>query len=206
MQREDAVIVNTIVRQALVAAQEVMGENGLNAVLRSCGLDRYIGSLPPDDLEPAIPTAQYARFNEAIEQFYGRGGRGMLRRIGKASFQYALREQSGLMGLAGAALRLLPERQRIKFILNGMADALRKSNPQVEVWLEEGERLAFHDATCGVCHARRSETPICHLYVGSIGEAVEWATGRPHQITETHCMAKGDSSCRFEIGEVISRD
>jgi len=206
MQREDAVIVNTIVRQALVAAQEVMGENGLNAVLRSCGLDRYIGSLPPDDLEPAIPTAQYARFNEAIEQFYGRGGRGMLRRIGKASFQYALREQSGLMGLAGAALRLLPERQRIKFILNGMADALRKSNPQVEVWLEEGERLAFHDATCGVCHARRSETPICHLYVGSIGEAVEWATGRPHQITETHCMAKGDSSCRFEIREVISRD
>ena len=38
MQREDAVIVNTIMRQALVAAQEVMGENGLNAVLRSCGL------------------------------------------------------------------------------------------------------------------------------------------------------------------------
>lgn len=206
MQREDAVIVNTIVRQALAAAQEVMGENGLNAVLRSCGLERYIGNFPPDDLEPAIQTAQYARFNEAIEQFYGRGGRGMLRRIGKASFQYALREQSSLMGLAGAALRLLPERQRIKFILNGMADALRKSNAQVEVWLEEGERIAFHDATCGVCHARKSETPICHLYAGSIGEAVEWATGKSHQITETHCMAKGDEYCRFEVGEVISRD
>ncbi len=206
MQREDAVIVNTIVRQALVAAQEVMGENGLNAVLRSCGLERYIGNFPPDNLEPAIQTAQYARFNQAIEEFYGRGGRGMLRRIGKASFQYALREQAGLMGIAGAALRLLPERQRIKFILNGMADALRKSNSQVEVWLDDGQPIAFHDATCGVCHGRKSETPICHLYAGSIGEAVEWATGKPHQITETHCMAKGDDYCRFEIGEALARD
>jgi hypothetical protein len=204
MQREDAVVVNTIMRQALVAAQQVMGENGLNAVLRSSDLDRYISNLPPDNLEPAIPTAQYARFNQAIEEFYGRGGRGMLRRIGKASFQYALREQSAMMGLAGAALKLLPERQRIKFVLNGMADALRKSNPQVEVWLEDGMHLAYHDSTCGVCHARRSETPICHLYVGSIGEAVEWATGRQHQVMETHCMAKGDPYCRFEIGEVIA--
>ncbi|HEY6073192.1 MAG TPA: 4-vinyl reductase [Anaerolineales bacterium] len=206
MQREDAVIVNTIVRQALVAAQEVMGENGLNAVLRSCGLERYIGNFPPDNLEPAIQTAQYARFNQAIEEFYGRGGRGMLRRIGKASFQYALREQAGLMGIAGAALRFLPERQRIKFILNGMADALRKSNSQVEVWLDDGQPIAFYDSTCGVCHGRKSETPICHLYAGSIGEAVEWATGKPHQITETHCMAKGDDFCRFEIGEALVRD
>jgi hypothetical protein len=203
MQREDAVIVNTIMRQALVAAQEVMGENGLNAVLHSCGLDRYIGNLPPDNLEPAIQTAQYALFNQAIEEFYGRGGRGMLRRIGKASFQYALREQAGLMGLAGAALKLLPERQRIKFILNGMGDALRKSNPQVEVRLEDGPQLAYVDSTCGVCHARKSEAPICHLYVGSIGEAVEWATGKPHQIVETHCMAKGDAYCRFEVREQL---
>jgi hypothetical protein len=36
--REDAVIVNTIVRQALVSAEEVMGTNGLNAVLRTSGL------------------------------------------------------------------------------------------------------------------------------------------------------------------------
>jgi predicted hydrocarbon binding protein len=206
MQREDAVIVNTIVRQALVAAREVMGENGLNAVLRSCGLDRYIGNFPPDNLEPAIQTAQYARFNQAIEEFYGRGGRGMLRRIGKASFQYALREQSSLMGLAGVALKLLPERQRIKFILNGMGDALRKSNSQVEVWVDEGTSLAYVDATCGVCHARKSDTPICHLYVGSIGEAVEWATGKPHRITETHCMAKGDEYCRFEVGPEIAPD
>ena len=35
---EKAVIVKSLVRQVLVSAREVMGENGLNAVLRSVGL------------------------------------------------------------------------------------------------------------------------------------------------------------------------
>ncbi len=187
---DEAVIVNALVRQALVAAQEVMGENGLNAVLRSSGLERFVNNLPPDDLKPGIKTGEYARLNQAIEDFYGRGGKGMLRRIGKASFQYAVREQSALLGVAGVALKLLPERQRIKFILNGMVNALKKTNPQVEAWLEEnGDTLAYLESTCALCHGRKSSEPVCHLYVGSIGEAVQWATGTGHEILETHCMA-----------------
>jgi len=202
MSREDAVIVNALVRQALVATQEVMGENGLNAVLRNSGLEKFIGNFPPDNLEPAIQTSQYARLNAAIEEFYGRGGRGILKRIGKASFEYAVREQAALLGLAGAALKLLPERQRIKFILNSMVGALKKSNPQVNGWVDDsGANVAYLETTCGICHSRTSDKPICHLYIGSIGEAVRWATGREHEITETHCLAKGDEYCRFEVGE-----
>lgn len=201
-QRDDAMIVNTLVRQALVSTQEVMGENGLNAVLRASGLERFIGNFPPDNLEPAIQSIQYAKLNQAIEDFYGRGGKGMLRRIGKASFQYAVREQSALLGVAGVALKLLPEKQRIKFILNGMVNALKKTNPQVEAWLEEsGDKLAYLESTCALCHGRKSSEPVCHLYVGSIGEAVQWATGKSHEVLETHCMAKGDPYCRFEVGE-----
>jgi V4R domain len=200
--REDAMIINSLVRQALTSAQEVMGDNGLNAVLRTSGLERFIGNLPPNNLEPSIQASQYAKLNQAIEDFYGRAGKGMLRRIGKASFQYAVREQAALLGVAGVALKLLPEKQRIKFILNGMVDALKKSNPQVDARLDESDgKLAYIESTCAICHSRHSETPICYLYVGSIGEAVQWATGKEHQITETHCLAKGDPYCRFEVGE-----
>ena len=202
MAREDAVIVNALVRQALIAAQEVMGENGLSAVLRASGLERFVGNFPPDDVNPSIQTSQYARLNAAIEEFYGRGGPGILKRIGKASFEYAVREQAALLGVAGVALKLLPERQRIKFILTQMVGALKKSNAQVEAWVDDSsERVAYLESTCGICHSRTSETPICHLYVGSIGEAVRWATGREHQIIETHCLARGDPYCRFEVGE-----
>lgn len=201
-QREDAVIINSLVRQALTSMQEVMGDNGLNAVLRTSGLERFIGNFPPNNLEPSIQASQYAKLNEVIEQFYGRGGKGMLRRIGKASFQYGVREQSALLGVAGVALKLLPEKQRIKFILNGMVDALKKSNPQVNAWLDESnDKLAYVESTCAICNNRHSTDPICHLYVGSIEEAVHWATGRDYKIIETHCLAKGDEYCRFEVGE-----
>ena len=202
-QPENAMIINSLVRQALTSMQEVMGDNGLNAVLRTSGLERFIGNFPPNDLEPSIHASQYAKLNEAIEQFYGRGGKGMLRRIGKASFQYGVREQSALLGVAGVALKLLPEKQRIKFILNGMADALKKSNPAVNAWVDDrGDRLAYIESTCAICHGRHSTEPICYLYVGSITEAVNWATGKEYMITETHCIAKGDEYCRFEVGDV----
>lgn len=201
--REEAVIINSLVRQALISMQEVMGDNGLNAVLKSCGLEQFAGNFPPNDLEPSIKASQYAQLNQAIEDFYGRGGRGMLLRIGRASFQYGVREQAALLGIAGVALKLLPEKQRIKFILNGMADALKKSNPQVNIWLDEsGDRLAYVESTCAVCNSRHSDNPICYLYIGSISEAVRWATGKDHEITETHCIAKGDEYCRFEVGDV----
>lgn len=201
MSRPDSVIVNAIVRQALVSAEEVMGANGLQAVLHASGLDRYAGNLPANDMQPAIKTSDYARLNVAIEEFYGRGGRGILRRIGRASFQYGVREQAALLGVAGVAIKLLPRKQRILFILNGMADALKKSNKEVDAWVEDKDNtVAYYERTCAICWGRQSEQPVCHLYVGSIGEAVMWATGVEHEITETHCLAKGDEYCRFVVG------
>jgi predicted hydrocarbon binding protein len=199
---EDLVIVNALMRQALVAVEEVMGRNGLNVVLRSSGLEQYVDNLPPDNLEPAVKSSDYARLNEAIEDFYGRGGRGILRRIGKASFQYALREQSALLGIAGVALKMLPKRQRVRLALNSMANAVQKANPQMQVEVQEaGDNYAYVAYTCSVCYGRHSEKPVCYLYVGSIGEAAQWATGQPYQVEETHCIAKGDPYCRFEVME-----
>ena len=198
----DLVIVNALMRQALVAIEEVMGKHGLDAVLHAAGLEQYIGHLPPDDLNPSVKSSDYARLNEAIEQFYGRGGRGILRRIGKASFQYAVREQSALLGLVGMAFRLLPHKQRIRFILNSMANALKRSNAMERIEVEEaGDTLAYIAHSCSICYGRHSDKPICHLYVGSIGEAVQWATGQLYHVQETHCIAKGDPYCRFEVAE-----
>lgn len=201
MSRPDIAVVNTIMRQALVSAEEVMGANGLHAVLRTSKLDRFIDHLPPNDLEPAVKASEYGGLVLAIEEFYGRASKGMLRRIGKASFEYGVREQAALLGIAGVAVKLLPEKQRIKFILNGVANALKKTNPQIEAWVDEqGDRLAYIEKTCSVCWGRQSDQPVCHLYVGTVGEAVLWATGVEYEIVETHCLAKGDEYCRFEVG------
>ncbi len=198
----DMVLANALMRQALVAVEEIMGKNGLVAVLRASNLGQYIDNLPPNDLNPAVKSSDYARLNEAIENFYGRGGRGILQRIGKASFEYGLREQSALMGLAGIALKVLPPKQRIQLVLTNMAGALKKINSQdqIEVEVSRGQ-VAYVARTCSVCCGRRSPKPLCHLYVGSIAEAARWATGQVYLVRETHCIACGASYCRFEVME-----
>jgi bacteriochlorophyll 4-vinyl reductase len=205
MPHEDFVVVNAIMRQAMVAAQEVMGQHGLNTVLRTSGLERYINNLPPDDLSPAVKSSDYGRLNEAIEVFYGRGARGMLRRIGKACFQYGLREQGSLFGLAGVAMKLLPVKQRIRIVLNSLLNALKKTSPEAQLLVvENGDLFAYEAHSCSVCYGRHTDKPACHLYAGTVAEAVEWATGQAYQVQETLCLAKGDACCRFEVGEPIS--
>jgi predicted hydrocarbon binding protein len=114
-----------------------------------------------------------------------------------------VREQGALVGVAGAVIELVPPNGRIKFVLNAMLNALKKTNPQVDAWVEEvGDKIAYCDSSCAICLGRHSSEPVCHLYVGSVAEAVRWATGLEYGIIETDCIAKGEKYCRFEIGEV----
>ena len=196
----DYLLVNALMRQALIAVEEVMGKNGLAAVLRTSNLGQYINNLPPNDLTPAVKGSDYAGLNKAIEDFYGRGGRGILQQIGKASFEYGLREQSALMGLAGIALKILPPRQQIHMVLNSMANALKKTNSLDRIEVEAGEgQIAYIAHSCSICYGRQSSIPLCYLYLGSINEAVRWATGQIHQVRETDCIACGADYCRFEV-------
>ena len=66
---------------------------------------------------------------------------------------------------------------------------------------EKDGEIAYIESSCAICEERTSDKPICHLYVGSIGEAVHWATGKEYKIVETHCRAKGDPHCRFIVQE-----
>lgn len=200
MPEKNLFIANAIMRQALVAIEEVMGQQGLHAVLRISGLEQYIQAAPPDDLEPAIRFEDYARLNKAIEEFYGRGGPGMLKRIGRASFHYGIREQPALMGLASTALKLMPQRQRIKFVLSSLGNAIKKASPDTEFWVDDRtENPAYCIRDCSMCAGRRAEKPAGHLLIGSLEAAVKWATGATPRIRETMCMAKGDPYGRFEV-------
>ena len=50
---------NKFARIFLDAMEEVMGKNGLNAVLHLAGLDNLIGNYPPDNLEKAFDFADF---------------------------------------------------------------------------------------------------------------------------------------------------
>ncbi|MEK7276075.1 MAG: V4R domain-containing protein [Chloroflexota bacterium] len=197
---EDATIINALLRQALQAIEEVMGKNGLNVVLKEAGLARYIGNYPPNDLKTGAQAKEYALLNDAIEKFAGRAAKGMLKRIGRASFQWGVKDQAALLGVAGVALKLMPVKARAKFIVNNLAKALMDTNPEACITAaEEDGKLIYTDYSCALCHTRHAENAVCHVYVGSLEEAVKWAAGVEPVVAETHCKAKGDPYCRFEI-------
>jgi len=199
----DTPYVNALLLQALNGIEEVLGANGLKAVLQSSGLQRYIGHPPPNDLGQGVLVREYALLNQAVQEFTGRAGKGMLQRVGRASFRWAIKEQQATMGLAGIALKALPQSLRKRAILlamrKGLTDTLNYARIKVE---SEGDALVFIDYTCPICHQRTSKDAVCHIYLGSLGEALAFATGRDFrefEVIETHCKAKGDAYCRFEI-------
>ena len=191
---------NALMRLAILAIGDVMGERGLKVVLRQAGLECYVDELPPNNMELGATAAEYAALNQAVEEFYGRAGKGMLRRVGRASFRYGVEEQAALMGVAGVALKVMPQKMRIKFILTQMAKALAEVDEETCIEVQETpEGLVFADFSCALCYGRQAEHPVCHLYVGSISEAVKWATGRDYEVREIECRAMGAEACRFLV-------
>ena len=52
----------------LQALEEVMGKNGINAILNLAGLSHYINNYPPDNLDKGtgIDFAEFGRFDRSI--------------------------------------------------------------------------------------------------------------------------------------------
>ena len=98
---------NKISRITLKALEEVMGKNGLNAILNLAHLPHLIDQYPPDNLEREFDFADFSSVNQALEEMYGpRGGRGLALRAGRAAFADALRNFGALAGVGDLAFKV----------------------------------------------------------------------------------------------------
>jgi hypothetical protein len=108
--------VNAYTRWALLTAEEVAGQKGLNIVLRNAGLERYIGNYPPKDFKVGGKISDDTAFCIELLNFFGRAGRGSLIRIGRKSTQLGLKIQADQFGLNNlvTASQLLPAGMKLK--------------------------------------------------------------------------------------------
>ncbi len=69
----------------------------------------YADEYPEARPEKTFPFKAVTQLQESLEQVYGpQGGRGTALRIGRACFQYGLREYGSMLGITEMAFRLLP--------------------------------------------------------------------------------------------------
>jgi hypothetical protein len=192
---------NRIARIYLLAMEEIMGKNGLNAVLNMAKLSNLIDNYPPDNLDKEFDFSAYSSLNGALEEMYGpRGGRGLALRAGRASFARGLQGFGALAGVGDLAFKVLPLGAKLKMGLPAMAGIFTQVSDQISRVEEKDDHFVYVIERCPVCWGRRADKPVCHAAVGLLQEGLRWVSGgKEFRVDELTCVAMGDKNCTFAV-------
>lgn len=187
----------------LQAMEEILGRNGLNALLNLASLPDLSDRVSQHEYNQPLSFEAIGSLHTALEQFYGpHGGRGVALRIGRACFQHGLREFGDSCSLTDLSFRLLPLSTRFVRSVSMLA-TLFNQHSQQQIRLEDQENaLLWHIERCPLCWQRSTESPACQMAVGLLQELLYWVSGgKLYHVEETACIACGDSACTIRIAK-----
>lgn len=202
-------LVDAYMRWALLAAEEVVGKQGLTVLLRERGLERFIGDYPPELLKisGAITLGDYAELCTGILTFFGRAGKSMVIRCGRLTSKYAIEKQSNVYNVAAkTAARLMPSGMQVKLVLDSMANGYNKlyaeNGQELHFRVEDrGDKWAFISVECPLCAGKAADLPMCWGRIGTLKEGLSWLTGKDFDVEEVECRALGASACVWEVSK-----
>lgn len=180
----------------------VMGQNGLNAILNLAHLPDLIDNYPPDNLAREFDFAHVSGINQALEEMYGpRGGRGLALRAGRATFADVLRNFGALAGAGDLAFRVLPLSTKMRIGIPAMAKIFSQVSDQYSTVEELENDFIYTIHRCPVCWGRAGlDKPVCYIAVGLLQEGLKWLSGGSEfRVNESKCIAMGDEVCEFVI-------
>jgi predicted hydrocarbon binding protein len=201
---DDRMMPNDALRILFLAIEEVMGKDGMRAALRGAKLERYIDNYPPKNLNLEVKFSEYGAVEQAVEDFYGaRGARAMLLRVGRTTFNYGIKEQSAVLGLAGQALKAmpLPTSAKMKLLLDQMVSAVNKTVNQPAVLEESSDEFNWVVSHCMCMDRPKHASPCCFVTLGGLTEAAKWLTDKQFPVQEVTCINMGADACRFRISK-----
>lgn len=184
------------------ALEDVMGKNGLNAILNLAGLNSYIDNYPADNLEKTFDFADVSSINIALEEMYGpRGGRGLALRAGRSTFADALKNFGALAGAGDLAFKVLPLQAKMRIGIPAMAKIFTQVSDQHSTVEEHENEFVYTIHKCPVCWGRTGvDKPACFIAVGLLQEGLKWVSGgNEFRVNESKCIALGDPVCEFII-------
>jgi predicted hydrocarbon binding protein len=192
---------NMIVRFTLEAMEEIMGKNGLNAILNLAGLSHLIDNYPPANLKKEFEFADFSALMGALEEMYGpRGGRGLQLRAGRVGFARGGQKMGAMVGVGDLAFKVLPLAVKLKAGLPAMAKVFSQFSDQKSTVEDRGEYYAYIMNPCPVCWGRTADRPICFAGKGLLEEGLHWVSGgRKFRVDEIECVAMGGESCTYAI-------
>lgn len=184
------------------ALEEIMGRNGLNAILNMAGLSHFIDNPPPDNMEKGFDFAHISALNQALEEMYGpRGGRGLQLRLGRVLFAQGLANFGALVGASDLAFRVLPLQAKVKAGLPAVAKVFDSLSDQTSYVRDPGgNAYQYVIERCSMCWGRKVERPGGYIAAGIIEEALRWLSGGlTFRVDQIACMGMGHNQCIFQI-------
>ncbi|MEA3350477.1 MAG: V4R domain-containing protein [Chloroflexota bacterium] len=186
----------------LKALEDVMGRNGLNAILNLASLGNLIDNFPSDNLNKEFDFADFSAINLALEEMYGpRGGRGLALRAGRATFTDALKNFGALAGAGDLAFKVLPLEAKLRIGIPAMAKIFSQMSDQISTVEEKEDIFVYTIHRCPVCWGRKGEDkPVCFVAVGLLQAGLKWVSGgKNFRVNESKCIATDDDVCEFII-------
>ncbi len=191
-------------RISLMAMEEILGREGTRSILKLASLDSFVDHYPAARSDKTFSFGAVSKLTESLERAYGpQGGRGTALRVGRACFQYGLREYGLQMGITEMAFRLLPLQTKLRVGAKSFADLFNKQTDQRVRLEENGNSLLWHIERCPLCWERHADEPVCHLAVGLLQESLYWLSGgKIFSVEESACIAHGDPVCTIVIDRI----
>ena len=202
-------LVDAYMRWALLAAEEVVGKQGLHVLLRERGLERFIDNYPPELLKISgtITLGDYAQLCAGLLTFFGRAGKSMVIRCGRLTSKYAIEKQSGVYNVAAkTAAKLMPYGMQVKLVLDSMVNGYNKlyseNGQEFHFGVEDrGTNWAFISVECPNCAGKVADQPMCWGRIGTLKESLVWLTGKDFDVEEVECRALGAPACVWEVSK-----
>jgi predicted hydrocarbon binding protein len=180
---------NLIIRMALDSTEEIIGTNGLKAMLNYAGLINLFDNKPDYSMDKNYTDEEYGKLTSSWYKVLGTsGGKAVFRVIGKSSGKRSI--QTGLFD----SLKDLPGPEKLYKMVELFAMGTGRGTVS-----KEGDVIIYDNPQCTACTGVSADGDICSGISGAFDEFAAWAGVPGYRTAETKCKAKGDDTCRYEI-------
>ena len=180
---------NIAIRAVLDATREILGDNGLKALLNYAKLGYILDNVPDYSFSKSYEEREFSALTSSFYSILGTSGaKALFRLIGKTIGVKVL--ASGVF----ESLKELPSDEKALKVIEIYAMASGKGKA-----FREGDTVVYDNPQCTACVGLKDDTPVCTALNGAFDEFFKWAGVTGKNTIETKCIAMGDSTCRYEL-------
>ena len=192
---------NKFVAVLLLALDELMGTNGLNALLNTAGLKEWIENPPAKNDERGVDFIQLTVLTQTLIDLYGeKGSQSLMRPANNRIFQELWSSDSRFDFTQDSEFISLDAINRIEQGLEAFSGVLSDQSDLVTSSGLSESGVHFTLAKCPYCWGLEGETPQCSAFIGLLETASrKFAPDSSFSIEESECACSDNDNCVFTI-------